>query len=109
MVDHALLEQVLGLDESARRELRAAIDDSLGDGYMSPEIAAIIDQRIADADANPDDYVTLDEFEREARSRRHVAWRTTSISRLRPGRIEIAFYAASRPRTEQLDSYPPPS
>jgi len=71
MVNHALLEQVLGLDESARRELRAAIDDSLGDGYMSPEIAAIIDQRIADAEANPADYVTLDEFEREVRSRRH--------------------------------------
>ncbi|MBC7633583.1 hypothetical protein [Aeromicrobium sp.] len=49
------------------------IDDSLDDGYVSPEIAAIIDQRIADADANPDDYVTLDEDEREVRSRRHVA------------------------------------
>ena len=70
MVDHALLEQVLGLDESARRELRAVIDDSLDDGYVSPEIAAIIDQRIAEADANPDDYGTLDEFEREVRSRR---------------------------------------
>lgn len=70
MVDHALLEQVLGLDESARRELRAAIDESLDDGYVSPEIAAIIDQRIANADANPDDHVTLDEFEREVAARR---------------------------------------
>lgn len=70
MVNHALLEQVLGLDESARRELRAVIDDSLDDGYVSPEIAEIIDQRIADADANPDDYVTLDEFEREVAARR---------------------------------------
>lgn len=70
MVNHALLEQVLGLDESARRELRAVIDDSLDDGYVSPEIAAIIDQRIADADANPDDYVTLEEFEREVAARR---------------------------------------
>lgn len=70
MVNHALIEQVLGLDESARRELRAVIDDSLDDGYVSPEIATIIDQRIANADANPDDYVTLDEFEREVRSRR---------------------------------------
>ena len=35
MVNHALLEQVLGLDESARRELRAVIDDSLDDGYVS--------------------------------------------------------------------------
>ena len=73
MVDHAILEQVLGLDESARRELRAVIDDSLDDGYVSPKTAAIIDQRIANADANPDDYVTLDEDEREVRSRRHIA------------------------------------
>ena len=72
MVDHALLEQVLGLDEAARRELRAVIDDSLDDGFVSPEIAAIIDQRIAEADANPDDFVTLDEFEREVRSRRNT-------------------------------------
>lgn len=70
MVDHALVDQVLSLDEAARRELRAVIDDSLDDGYVSPEIAEIIDQRIAEADANPDDYVTLDEFEREVRSRR---------------------------------------
>lgn len=73
MVNHALLEQVLGLDESARRELRAVIDDSLDDGYVSPEIATIIDQRIDAAAANPDDYVTLDDDEREVRSRRHVA------------------------------------
>ena len=73
MVNHALLEQVLGLDGFARRESRAVIDDSLDDGYVSPEIAAIIDQRIADADANPDDYVTLDEDEREVRSRRRLA------------------------------------
>lgn len=73
MVDHALLEQVLRLDESARRELRAVIDESLDDGCVPPEIAAIVDQRIAEADANPDDYVTLDEDEREVRSRHHVA------------------------------------
>lgn len=70
MVDHALLEQVLRLDESARRELRAVIDDSLDDGYVAPDIAAVIDQRIAEADANPNDVVTLDEFEHEVRSRR---------------------------------------
>lgn len=70
MVDHALLAQVLGLDESTRRELRAAIDNSLDDGYVSPEIAAVIDRRIAQADANPDDFVMLDKFEREVRSRR---------------------------------------
>lgn len=72
MVDRALLEQVLQLEESARRELRAAIDDSLDDGYVPSEIAAMIDQRIAEADANPGDYVTLDEDEREIRTGRHV-------------------------------------
>lgn len=70
MVDHALLEQVMRLDESTRRELRDAIDDSLDDGSVSPEIAAIVDQRIAEADSNPDDFVTLTDFEREVRSRR---------------------------------------
>lgn len=73
MVDHGLLEQVLQLDESARRELRAVIDASLDDGSVTPETAAIIDQRLAEADANPDEYVTLDDDEREVRSRRHVA------------------------------------
>jgi hypothetical protein len=73
MVDHALLEQVMGLDEPSRRELRDAIDDSLDDRHVSPEVAAIIDQRIAEADANPDDFVTLDEDEREVRARRNIA------------------------------------
>lgn len=73
MVDQALLEQVLRLDESTRRELRDAIDDSLDDGYVSPEIAAIIDQRLAAADANPNDFVTLDEDERLLRARRRIA------------------------------------
>jgi hypothetical protein len=73
MVDHALREQVLKLDDSARRELRAVIDDSLDDGYVSPEIGAVIDQRIAEADANPHAYAPLDEDEHEVRSRRHPA------------------------------------
>lgn len=70
MVNHALLEQVLQLDESARRELRAVIDDSLNEASVPPEIAVIIDHRIAEADANPDDHMTLDAFEREVESRR---------------------------------------
>jgi hypothetical protein len=73
MVDQALLEQVMRLDESARRELRDALDDSLDDGYVSTAIAAIVDQRIAEADANPDDFVTLDEDERLLRARRRIA------------------------------------
>lgn len=70
MVDNALLEQVMRLDEPTRRELRDAIDHSLDDGFVSPAIAAIIDQRIKDADANPNDFVTLADFEREVRERR---------------------------------------
>lgn len=70
MVDQALLEQVMRLDESTRRELRDAIEDSLDDRYVSPEIAAIIDRRIAEADADPDGFMTLDDFEREVQARR---------------------------------------
>lgn len=73
MVDQGLLEQVLRLDESGRRAVRAAIDESLDDEYVSPEIAAIIDERIAQADANPGDFVTLDEDEREVRARYRLA------------------------------------
>lgn len=73
MVDQALLGQVMRVDESTRRELRDALDDALEDGYVSPEIAAIIDQRIAGADANPDDFMTLDEDERLLRARRRIA------------------------------------
>jgi hypothetical protein len=70
MVEHALLEQVLGLDESARRELRAVIDNSLDDGDVTPEIAAIINQRIDEVATNPHDCVTVDQFEHEIRSLR---------------------------------------
>ncbi|HMQ38510.1 MAG TPA: hypothetical protein PKE46_12590 [Micropruina sp.] len=70
MVDQALFEQVMGLDESARRELRDAIEDSLDDGYVAPEIAAIIDRRIDEADADPDGSMALGDFEREVRARR---------------------------------------
>ncbi len=58
------------LDEPARRELISVLQDSLDDGEVSPEVAAIIDQRIAEADADPEGFVALDEFEREVRARR---------------------------------------
>ena len=58
------------LDEPARRELWAAIDSSFDDGHVCAEVAAIIDQRIAEADAHPDDFVTLDEDERRVRALR---------------------------------------
>lgn len=67
------MAQLLRLDESERREIRDAIDQSLDDGYVSPETAEIVDRCIAEADASPDDLITLDEDEREVRGRRHVA------------------------------------
>ncbi|MDR1428628.1 MAG: hypothetical protein LBJ08_12885 [Bifidobacteriaceae bacterium] len=70
MVDPVLVEQVLGLDESSRRELRAVIDTSLADYHVPSSVAAVIGQRIAEADANPDGFVILGEFEREVRLRR---------------------------------------
>lgn len=70
IIDRALLERALQLDEPARRELISVLQDSLDDGEVSPEVAAVVDQRIAEADANPGDFATLDEFEREVRARR---------------------------------------
>ncbi len=70
MVDKALLEQVMRLDEPARRELRDALDASLDEGDVPPGIAAIIHQRLADAIEHPEDSVALDDFEREVRARR---------------------------------------
>ncbi|MFT3833096.1 MAG: addiction module protein [Micropruina sp.] len=67
MVDQALLERALQLNESARRELIFALQNSLDRGEVSSEVAAIIDQRIAEADADPSGFVTLDEFENHAR------------------------------------------
>lgn len=70
MVDQALLERALRLDEPARRELISVLQNSLDNGEVSPEAATIIDQRIVEADTNPDDFVPVDEFEREVRTRR---------------------------------------
>lgn len=72
MVNSALKEQVEQLDEADLIELRGVIDAKLDD-YVLPAIAAIVDQRIAEADANPDDYITLDDFERKLRARSHSA------------------------------------
>lgn len=72
MVDSALVEQVMRLDAAARLELRDAIDESLGDEVVAPEIWELLEQRVAEPDANPDDYVSLDDDEREVRARRRV-------------------------------------
>lgn len=71
-MDNALLEQVMQLDESARRELRDAIDESLPE-HLSPQVVVLPKERIAEADANPDDYVTLEEFKRQVAERRRTA------------------------------------
>ena len=49
MVDNDLLERVLRLDADARRELRDAIDQSLPVA-VTPQLAALLDARIAEAD-----------------------------------------------------------
>lgn len=72
-MDQALLERVLQLDADERRELVTAVQESLDDEEPTPEVAALIDERIAETDANPDDFVSLDEFEREVRANRRAA------------------------------------
>ncbi|MBX3067383.1 MAG: hypothetical protein KF844_01875 [Cryobacterium sp.] len=69
MVDQGLLAEVMKLDESTRRELRDAIDDSLDNAQLSAEIALLIDDRISESVARASDSVTLDEDEREVRAR----------------------------------------
>ncbi|MCL2468480.1 MAG: hypothetical protein FWF02_13295 [Micrococcales bacterium] len=73
MVDQGLLEQVMRLDENARRELWVAIGSSLDAGDICEEVAAIIDERIAEADAHPEAFVTLEDDQRELRARRAAA------------------------------------
>lgn len=70
MVHRSLLDQALRLDEPARRELIAALQRSLRTDPVPPEGTAVIDQRIAEADKDPDDSVSLDDFEQRVRSRR---------------------------------------
>lgn len=69
-MNRSLLDQALQLDEPARRELIAALQRSLQADPVAPDVAAIIDQRIAQADEDPDDSVPLDDFEQRVRSRR---------------------------------------
>lgn len=68
MVDHDLLERVLRLDVDARRDLRDAIDESLP-VEVTPELAALLDARIAAADAHPEDGVPWEIVRDRARTR----------------------------------------
>lgn len=69
MVDNALKELVRQLPAEDKAELRSLLDDELAD-YVSPQLAARLDARLAEALANPDDYVSVDDDERELRARR---------------------------------------
>jgi hypothetical protein len=64
MVDLALMETVMRLDESARLELRDAIDNSLGN-FAAESTVTLLKERLAEADENPNDYTTLDQLKRQ--------------------------------------------
>lgn len=71
MVDRALLEQVLQLDEGARLELRDAIESSVLDVHLTPELAELLARRVAEDDAADwSEYASLDDDERSVRARR---------------------------------------
>lgn len=71
MVERALLEQVMRLDEGTRLELRDAIEASVVDEHLAPELAGLLRMRVAEDDtANWDEYVTLEDDEHEVRARR---------------------------------------
>lgn len=61
MVDRMLMEQVDRLTASELVELRDAIQAKLEDEVPAGQWA-ILAQRVVEADANPDDYITLDEW-----------------------------------------------
>lgn len=69
MVNPALMEQVDQLSPSELVELRDAIQAKLGDEVPAGQWA-ILEQRVAEADANPDDYITLDAWKARRRARR---------------------------------------
>ncbi len=73
MVDPALLEQVVGLPADERRELIAYVQESLDNDErsISPELAALIDERVAEAMVNPGAGRTWDEVRASLRER-HV-------------------------------------
>lgn len=69
MVNTALLEQVERLSPSELVELRDVIEAKLDDDVPAGQWM-ILEQRVTEADANPDDYITLDEWKTHRRARR---------------------------------------
>lgn len=51
MVDNALLEQVMKLDAGSRLELRDAIEASVASEYLTPDLSALLTQRVAEDEA----------------------------------------------------------
>ena len=69
MVDSTLMKQIDRLSTAELIELRDAIQAKLDDD-MSAGQWTILEQRVAEADANPDDFMTLDEWKARRRARR---------------------------------------
>lgn len=65
----ALMEQLERLSPSELVELRDVIQVKLGDDVSAGQWA-ILEQRVAEANANPDDYLTLDEWKSRRRAPR---------------------------------------
>jgi hypothetical protein len=74
MVNAALLEQVDRLSPSELAELRDVIQTKLDDDVPAGQWE-ILEQRVAEADANPDDYITLDEWRARRNERRRTGTR----------------------------------
>ncbi|MCT1606512.1 hypothetical protein M3B43_04050 [Nesterenkonia massiliensis] len=70
MVDQALLERTRQLTAAQKRELAyALLDEAQGDDVVTPYEAAVIDERLADLEANPDDEMSSGEFWKRIRSK----------------------------------------
>ncbi|MFT4234552.1 MAG: hypothetical protein QM607_06100 [Microbacterium sp.] len=72
MVDNTLKDLLRGLSAADKVELRALIDEDLAD-LDSPHLEARLNERWATIRANPEDFVSIDEDERELRARRSAA------------------------------------
>ena len=73
MVDPVLVEQATSLSVDERLELIGAVWDSIDHATrpVSPAVAALIEERVADAKAQPLDGKPWDEVRRSLRERRH--------------------------------------
>ena len=68
MVDQELLERASRLDAEARRELRDALDDS-PPVEITPELAALLDERLADAEAHPEEGIPWEDVRGRMRTK----------------------------------------